>query len=151
SAKHAASTTTSARATSTTSASDAAVVAAWHHYWDVYVAVGSEMHLPDPRLADIATGEELRQLGSGFLAFSSDGQVLRGTSELDPKVVDVNGEQATLRDCYLSRILRYDKATGQPKGSPPTDRTLVTVTLQSDNGSWKVASIKHESDGCTSA
>src|SRR5207249_1482080 len=40
-----ASVTTTIATTSTTSPSDA-VVAAWHRYWDVYVAVGSEMKLP---------------------------------------------------------------------------------------------------------
>ena len=155
SAKHAASHTdplpTTVIATTTTSPERAAAVAAWRHYWDVYVAVGSEMKLPDPRLAEVATGEELRHLGGGFLAFSSAGQVLRGTIDLAPEVVSLASSEAVLRDCYFSHILRYDKATGQPKGAAPTRRTLVSVTIQLDGGAWKVAAIKHGGEGCTTA
>jgi hypothetical protein len=144
-------TTAAAASTTTTSPTEAAVVNGWRHYWDIYVSVGGEMKLPDPRLAQVAIGDELRQLGGGFLAFSSDGQVLRGTIDLAPVVTSVQGTQATLRDCYFSHILRYDKTTGQAKGTAPTERTLVTVTMQFDSGAWKVAAIKHEGDGCSSA
>ena len=144
------STTVDSPTTSTTTVEDTVVVA-WRHYWDIYVAVASEMKLPDARLAEVATGEELRQLGGGFLAFSSKGEIFKGTIDLDPKVVSITGSTATLRDCYLSAILGYDKATGKPEGSAPTQRTLVTVTLQLEGGVWKVAAIKHEGEGCTSA
>jgi hypothetical protein len=109
------------------------------------------MNLPDPRLAEVATGTELRQLAGGFLAFKSAGQIIRGTIDLAPRIVSVVGAEATLRDCYLSRILRYDRATAEAEGTAPAERTLVTVTLSFESGAWKVAAIKHESDGCTSA
>src|SRR5712692_9006573 len=86
--------------TTTASSEEAAVVAAWRHYWDIYVAVASEMKLPDPRLADVATGDELTQLGSGFLAFKSAGEVFKGTIDLDPKVTAIDGDTAAVRDCY---------------------------------------------------
>jgi hypothetical protein len=116
----------------------------------VYVAVGSSMSLPDPRLAEVATASELTHLETGFLAFKSAGQVIKGTVNLDPRVMTVTRGQATLRDCYLSSILRYDRETGQPEGAAPTDRTLVTVTLQLVAGTWKVAAITHVGDGCAS-
>jgi hypothetical protein len=141
---------TTSIATTTTTPSEA-VVAAWRRYWDVYVAVATEMKLPDPRLAEVATGEELRQLGSGFLAFKSAGEIFKGTIDLDPKVSSIAGASATLRDCYLSHILGYDAATGKPKGAEDTTRRLVTVTLQLDAGVWKVAAIRHDGDGCTSS
>lgn len=150
-AKSTTTTVTDAPATSMTTADEAAVVGAWRHYWDIYVAVGSDMKLPDPRLAQVATGEELRQLGGGFLAFASKGEIFKGTIDLDPKVVSITGSTATLRDCYLSAILGYEKASGKPLGTAPTQRTLVTVTLQLEGGTWKVAAIKHEAEGCTSA
>ena len=142
-------TTTKAIATtSTVPADQATVIAAWRHYWDIYIAVGSELHLPDLRLAEVATGEEVRTLGGRFLADKSQGHVLKGTIDLDPKVVSVAAETATLRDCYFSRILVYDNATGQPTGSGDTNRTLVTATLVLDGGTWKVSAIHHEGDGC---
>jgi len=135
-------------ATTTTLSPSAAIVAAWRHYWDVYVAVASQMKLPDSRLAEVATGDELRQLGSGFLAFESEGEVFRGTIELDSKVVSIDGNTAVLRSCYLSHILGYDAKTNQPKGPEDSSRRLVTVTFSMSDGVWKVAAIRHEGDGC---
>lgn len=146
-----ASTTTTAITTTTASSGQSDVVAAWRRYWDVYVAVGSEMRLPDPRLAEVATGEELRALGSGFLAYKSAGQVIRGTIDLAPKVLEIGGNRATLTDCYASHILRYDQASGRPAGTEPSERSLVTVTMVLEGGSWKVAGIRHEREGCTPA
>ena len=83
------STTTSVdRPTTSPTTVDDVVIAAWRHYWDIYVAVGSEMKLPDSRLADVATGEELRHLGGAFLAAKSDGEVFRGTIDLRPRAID---------------------------------------------------------------
>jgi hypothetical protein len=143
-------TSTSAAVTSTTSAQEAALVDAWRHYWEIYVAVGSEMKLPDARLAQVATGDELRQLGSAFLADATQGHLIKGTIDLDPKVVSVDATSATLRDCYMSHILVVDRASGQPTGAGSTQRTLVTATFMLESGVWKVAGIRHEGDGCTS-
>lgn len=145
-----ASTTTAPDATtSTLPVNQAVALAAWRHYWDIYIAVGEQMQLPDARLAQVATGDELRTLGGAFLADKSEGHVLKGSIELDPKVVSIDGSAATLRDCYLSHILVYNQATNQPTGSGSTNRTLVTVTLMLDNGTWKVSAIRHEGDGCS--
>jgi hypothetical protein len=143
-------TATPATATpTTTSPTNAALIAAWHHYWDVYVAVGSEMNLPDSRLAEVATGTELRQLGGAFLADESRGHVVKGTIDLYPRVISVTDGQAQLADCYFSRILVFKRATNQPVGAGGTNRTHVTATLQLLDGTWKVAAIQHDGDACT--
>lgn len=136
---------------SASSSAAADVIAAWNRYWQIYVAVGSEMRLPDARLAEVATGDELHALNTGFLAFRSQGQLIRGSVELAPKVVAVDEARATLSDCYASHVLRYSKATGQPLGREPSERSLVTVSMVLEGGSWKVAGIRHEGDGCTPA
>jgi len=135
--------------TTTLSPANAAIVGAWRHYWDVYIAVGEQMHLPDPRLAQVATGEELRTLGGAFLADESEGHVLKGSIDLNPKVVGLEDASATVSDCYFSHILVYDQATGQATGPGSSNRTLVAATLTLDSGVWKVAAIRHEGDGCS--
>ena len=142
-------TTSASISTTTTVAPDAAVIAAWRRYWDVYLAVGSDIHMPDARLATVATGDELKQLGSTFLAAQSGGQVLQGTIDLAPKVTSVTQTDAVLQDCYFSHIVVADRATGKPVGAQRSDRTLVTASLVVDGGSWKVSSIRHDGDGCT--
>lgn len=77
-----------AAVTSTTN-EERSVLEAWRRYWDVYVAVGGELNLPDPRLADVATGKALQALNGGFLALRSKGQVIKGTIELAPKVISI--------------------------------------------------------------
>lgn len=139
-------TTAPVATTSTLSADQAAVLAAWRHYWDIYIAVGGQMQLPDPRLAQVATGQELRTLGGAFLAAQSEGEVLRGTVDLDPKVVSVGANSATLRDCYLSNVLGYKN--NQPVGPADARRRLVSVSFVNESGTWKVSAIDHLSDGC---
>lgn len=136
-------------ATSTTlDQGEQAVVDAYRRYWQIYIAVGSEMKLPDPRLAEVATGEGLRTLGSAFLADKAGGHVLRGTIDLAPKVVELAPDKALVRDCYASHILVVDAATGRPLGPERPERVLVTVTLVPESGTWKVLGIRHEGDGC---
>lgn len=144
--------TTVATVTSTTLDSvDQEVVAAYRRYWDVYIAVGRELLLPDPRVGGIATGEGLRQLNSSFLAAKAAGHGLAGTIELDPHVIEVNGDQAVVRDCYASHIVVINRSTGKPLGPERPGRTLVTVTMVREDENWKVAAIRHEGDGCTAA
>gem|GEM_PF-5009523 len=109
------------------------------------------MRLPDARLNEVATGEELRSLNSGFLAYKSVGQVIRGTIDLAPKVTALDGARASVTDCYASHILVYDTASGRPIGPEPSQRTLVTAAMVLEGGAWKVAAIKHEEEGCRPA
>lgn len=139
----------SSQATSTTlDPATQAVLDAYHRYWQTYIAVGSEMKLPDPRLAEVATGEALRTLGGAFLADRTDGHVLRGTIDLAPEVMERTSGSALVRDCYASHIVVVDAASGRALGSERPDRVLVTVTLVPEAGTWKVAGIRHEGDGC---
>ena len=131
--------------------SGAEVVAAWYRYWQVYVAVGGQVSPSYAQLDQVATGRELTTLESGFLAYHAQGQVIRGTIDLAPQITAVDGAQATLTDCYASHILRYSQSTGQPVGAAPSQRSLVTVTMSLEAGTWKVAAIRHEKDGCTPA
>lgn len=137
----------SVTATATTAGAD--VIAAWRNYWQVYVEIGSQANPSYAQLDQVATGQELTTLESGFLAYHAQGEVIRGSIDLAPKVIAVNDANATLTDCYASRILGYSQSTGQPVGTAPSQRTLVTVTMTREGETWKVAAIRHEGDGCT--
>ena len=137
--------------TSTTVSRDAEVIAAWRRYWDVYIAVGGDVHMPDARLATVASGDELKALGASFLSAQASGQVLRGSIDLDPRVVTIASSESVLRDCYMSHIVVVDRTTGSPVGAQRGERTLVTATLVRQDGKWLVASIRHDGDGCSSA
>ena len=130
---------------------EASVLDAYRRYWQVFVAVGSEMNLPDPRLREVATGEALAQAENSFLAGKLSGEVVRGSIDLAPEVAFIEGDEAVIEDCYASHILGYDAATGQPKGRERPERTEVTVGMRREGGTWKVAGIRHEGYGCTPA
>ena len=125
------------------------VAAAWRRFWDVYVAASNPMNPADPRLKEVATGDELKTLTSAFLASKTAGEVYKGNIDLAPTDVNVAGDTATLRDCYLSHILAYDAATGTLRDQASNVRRLVRANLVKEGGVWKVSSINHEGDGCS--
>lgn len=145
------STTTNSITSSTAPSAQAEVTAAWRRFWDVYLAASNPMNPQDPRLREVATGEELKTLTSAFLASKSSGEIYKGTIELRPAVPEVSGDTATLSDCYLSSILAYDAQTGALRDRHENVRRLVTASLVKEGGVWKVARIRHERDGCTPA
>lgn len=143
-------TTTAPSSTSTSAPSrEADVVRAWEAFWDGYLEAADPMNPEHPVLAEVATGEELQQLRGAFLARRDAGEVIRGDLDLAPEVVEVNDAEATVRDCYLDRTGIYDSATGERRDTESGVRHLVTVRLVAEGGTWKVASITREGDGCT--
>jgi uncharacterized protein (DUF1330 family) len=151
----AAATTTSAvpTTTSTTAAAEPAPVVAYRAFWQSYLAAADPMNPEDERLRQYATGDELRQVGGAFLARKSAGEVIRGALDLAPILVSTTDDEATVRDCYFDHTRVFNVSTNQPETPEDTARQLVTATLQRDAGSgqWRVARIKHEGSGCTSA
>ena len=146
-----ASTTTDSVTSSTAPSAQSEVAAAWRRFWDVYLAASNPMNPQDPRLREVATGEELKTLTSAFLASKSSGEVYKGSIELRPAVPEVSGDTATLSDCYLSSILAYDAQSGVLRDRHENVRRLVTASLVKEGGVWKVARIRHERDGCVPA
>jgi hypothetical protein len=141
--------TTSTTQTTTTTTAEAGVLQAYRSFWDGYLKAADPMDPESPVLGEVATGEQLRQLRSAFLARLSAGEVIRGEVDIAPVVVQVNEPDATVRDCYLDRTGVYDAKSGERKDRESGVRHLVTVGLVKDASSWKVASLKREADGCT--
>lgn len=146
----AAPTTLASRESSTTTRGndEAEVLAAYREFWEVFREASDPMNPQHPRLDDVATGEERRQLGGAFLAHKSAGEVFRGSIELRPEVVSLSAREAVVRDCYLDEIAIHDAETGEVKEPGDDFRTQVRVTLVFEDDRWKVAAIKHEGDEC---
>jgi hypothetical protein len=143
--------TTASTAPTTTTAPDAgtAAVAGYRAFWQAYLAAADPMAPEDPRLAEHATGEELATVRKAFLGYKAAGQVIRGTLDLAPKAVSVEGGTVLVRDCYDDQTGVYAVATGARQDQENPERHLVTATVINENGTWKVTAIKREGGGCT--
>lgn len=137
--------------TSTAAVSDdeATVLDAYEAFWDAYLEAADPMDPQHPVLQEHATGEQLQQVTGAFLARLSAGEVIRGEFDLAPVVVELTGSTATVSDCYLDRSGVFDAETGERLDQESGVRHLVTAELRFEDGSWKVASMTREGDGCT--
>ena len=143
------STTTTGPTTTTTTTVEQGVLAAYEAFWDGYLEAADPMDPEHPVLDEVATGDQLRQLRSAFLARLSAGEVIRGEIETAPEVVEVNGDAAEVRDCYLDRTGVYDAESGERKDTESGRRHLITARLVREAAHWKLTSIAREGDGCT--
>ena len=146
-------TTTSAAPASTTTTVDppTAAVARYRAFWQAYLAAADPMNPEDPRLAELATGDELSTVRNSFLASKAVGNVIRGTVDLAPKVVSAETGNVVLSDCYGDETGVYSASTGARQDKDDPRRHLVTVTMVFVDGVWKVSAVKHEGDGCTAS
>jgi hypothetical protein len=138
--------------TSATSDAQAKVIADYGAFWHAYLTTADPMQPESPLLRAHATGRELQQVSSAFLARQSAGEVIKGTIDLDPVVVSATASTAVVRDCNFDHSVIVNVATGQTIGTPDTQRQLVVATLEFDptTNTWKVAATDHEGSGCTS-
>src|SRR5205807_8596280 len=63
---------------------NAKVIWDYKAFWSAYLAAADPMDPQSPLLPAHATGKELQQVASAFLARKSAGQVIRGTIDFDP-------------------------------------------------------------------
>jgi hypothetical protein len=119
-----------------------AILAAYRAHWADVLETGKTADWHSPRLDDHATGETLQTVRDSYRKLQSDGEVVRGTVRLHPRVTSVRGSTAIVHDCNdATDFLRYDAKTGVPKEERKTDVVEAEVTLRVINGTWKVSSI----------
>jgi hypothetical protein len=142
----------SAMPTTTTTTADPEATAVLSAYRASQAAFDDALARADPSWAALVatmTGDELQSVRrSLLLADQINGIVGRGTVQVFPKLVSVDGNQAVVHDClYSASELVYAK-TGKPVPPiTPPEHDGVTATLQqSTPGVWKVASV-HVTEG----
>jgi hypothetical protein len=133
---------TSSVGPTTTADPTLAILAAYRAHWADVIEAGKTADWRSARLDDHATGETLQTVRDNYRKLQSDGEVVRGTVRLHPRVMSVKGSTAIVHDCNdATDFLRYDAKTGAPKEQRKTDIVEAEVTLRLINGSWKVSSI----------
>jgi hypothetical protein len=138
-APSAAASVTSATGADARVAAERAVLSSYRAFWDDVVAAGRRADWQSPRLADHATGQALQEVRDHYRALRAAGMVDLGTVELHPKVVDVGARTATVNDCVdVSRFLRHDAKTLEPRETPDLRPDAGVATLTLIDGAWKV-------------
>ena len=134
--------------TSTVLPEEAAVVSAYREFWEAYLEAADPMDPENPVLAEHAVNPQLERLQRGFLSRRSSGEVIRGTLDLAPEVVSIDGGTAVVSDCYADSTGVYDAETGERKDTPTGVRHDITAEMVLDGASWKVSDITREGDEC---
>ncbi len=118
---------------------ETAVLSSYRAFWDDVVAAGRKADWQSPRLADHAAGQALQQVRDHYRALRAAGLVDLGTVELHPKVVSLAERSATVNDCVdVSRFLRHDAKTLEPRETPDPRPDAGVATLTLTGGVWKV-------------
>lgn len=129
---------------------EAAVLAGYRAFWMAFLRAGDPMDPQHPDLAATATGAQLEQVQRAFVARRAGAEVIRGTIEPHPRLVGaVEGNSATVADCYTDDSHIFDAATGAQKDDPAPVNHQVRVDMVLVDSTWKVAAIHYEGKGCT--
>ena len=94
------------------------------------------------------TGAELNRLLAYFSSTAASGYVVHGTVDVAPRVVSVSGTTAQVRDCYDDKTGLYRISDNQRVDTDNPLRHQVLMTFEFVHGTWKVAAIIDEGDGC---
>jgi hypothetical protein len=120
-------------------AAETAVLSSYRAFWDDVVAAGRKADWQSPRLAAHAAGQALKDVRDHYKALRAAGLVDLGTVALHPKVVNLADKTATVNDCVdVSRFLRHDAKTLEPRETPDPRPDAGVATLTLTDGAWKV-------------
>lgn len=115
-----------------------AVLAAYRRYWEQYSRAVLEL---DPTLAEgAATGEELDGIRSEIADLRARGRAIRVDVQLNPVVVEIREDAATIYDEFVNRSFTVDAGTKEPRqasGSGEVVRDVYYLRRMGD-GVWKV-------------
>jgi hypothetical protein len=138
-----ATTTSTEAATSTTTVdpTTVAILAAYRAEWADFLAVAETFPVQplDPRLAAHATGKQLTNIREFLTTLNLKGHYGVGSVDLAPSVTSMNGDTATVTDCFFDHTVETDGRTHTAIEQPDAGHTLGKATLTLVAGSWLVS------------
>ncbi len=147
------STTTSDRpTTSATSPQTSAVLAAYRAEQAAFQGALQQADPTFPALVQTMTGNQLTSVRRALVSDQTNGIVGRGTSQLNPKVASIHGNQAVVHDCLFSSIELVYSATGKPVPpvTPPEHDGVKATLVQVSPDTWKVSDQNVTEGSCPS-
>lgn len=135
------------RSTTTTNPQEVAVLTAYRAEQAAFEQALQQGNPNLPALDQTMTGSQLVSVRRTLVTDQVNGIVGRGSVQLYPKLVSVNGGQAIVHDCLFSSLELVYAATGKPvPPATPPEHDGVQATLVLASGTWKVSD-QHVTDG----
>jgi len=130
----------------------AEILAAYRQAFDAFIAVASEPNgqPTDPRLEEHTIGNALLASQASIDRLRKAGQVVRGTIEVHPVVVELTTDTAVVEDCGIDRLGVLNAATGEvvtPIDDPPKAGSA-RATYRLINGVWMQDGFKDLKQAC---
>ena len=133
-------------------ATKAQVISAYRAAWDEFLAVARDKNATadDDRLRAHHTGDSLATLQLALVKRKSGDEIYVGEVRLNPEVIELGPDTATIRDCVDDATGTVDANTGEVV--EPATRVVETavVKMKLVNGVWKMANYRDEKVPCTS-
>lgn len=134
-------------------ATKAEIIAAYRGAWDAQLAVGRDPKATpdDNRLRTYLTGDSLVAIQLSMVKFKARNEVYTGEIKLNPTVIEISGESATIRDCVDDATGSADAETGEVVEPPTRVVGTAIIAMKLVGGTWKQANYRDEKVPCTSA
>jgi hypothetical protein len=139
-------TTASTDSTEPGDAEEAEILDRYLAFWDARFAANTEPVNPDDeRLAELATGAQLDNVRNETRQRAEAGLALRrpedSITERRPRVVEIDGDEATIQDCAINDGIVYRVATGEVIDDSVATRSVV-ATMRLLDGRWRLESAR---------
>lgn len=111
-------------------------------FWEARFDANTEPVNPnDPRLAELATGAQLDNVVEETKQRADAGLALRrpedSLTERRPRVVELDGDEATIQDCAINDSIVYRVDTGEVIDDSVVTRS-VSATMRLVDGQWRL-------------
>lgn len=115
-------------------------------FWEARFDANTEPVNPnDPRLAELATGAQLDNVVEETKQRADAGLALRrpedSLTERRPRVVELDGDEATIQDCAINDSIVYRVDTGEVIDDSVVTRS-VSATMRLVDGQWRLAATR---------
>lgn len=127
-----------------------AALYSYRQMWAVMVQASVTPDPENPRLAEFATGNALRDLKLSLLVDQRNGWTSKGTLHFAPRVVSASGTEAQVEDCADdSEWLKYNVG-GNLTAPAPGGKRHVEAKVTRVGEAWKVSELSvHEIGTCS--
>ncbi len=131
-----------ASATTTPADAEAEVEAAYRAYIAMQERVEAAPDPDDPEISERATGRTLDRLRQAMADYAARGQAVHVGAATKQTIlsIDVSGDRATVRVCFVDESGVFDVATGAEIVPVHTGTSIDTTELERTAGAWRVSS-----------